>query len=489
MEPASDGATSAEALLKYVRPYGGQYRIEMKRSKHRFSRYGPEPAALAALGAAWHAKLDADGVAPTRQIGKPVAWQSDLGVRWKPLHKTWRSSVYDRLASAVAGVERYKETTGKYRTKDSDVKCAEEKEMLQEQENAEYELEILKRVAANPLLKGLPRAGHANATTEAERTQVHWNVSGNTTPKHMPYRAVVRAYGTRGFGWFHACDQCANLAIDSKNRVNTNTAHLCVRHGGGRRCPGPKDAYECPFGFALQHYDPYDGRCMHCFCSDHPEHPKAIAARSRIHAREQAVVAVLKKEFPGYNWTFDKSYHPKTFLRGMRFRPDARTRVGDRVVLVEIDEDSHRSYLCAKEREREASFVATAGRESTVVMIRFNPDKYVDYAGKKWPTCFLQTTVNPKQQKQWQHRVDTLVDTIRHVCDPDSALPPKQEERPCLMIELFYDNITKTPEEERTAAAAKRNIALNAAKKRAVEAAASTSPAAETGGFTKRARA
>jgi hypothetical protein len=483
MEPASDGATSAEALLKYVRPYFDRSRIALNRAAQHFKKVGLNPLELAEAGAAWHAKLDAEGVAPTREL-KPAVWKSNLGVSWVK-YGSWEGHVHDRLASAAAGKQRIRTTKGRYRTKDSDVECAAEKATLVKQENDEYEADIAKRVAANPLLAGLPRAG---ATTGVERNVVHWNIAGKT--KHSPYRVVVGSNGKHGLGWFRACDRCANHAYDADCNSNTAAAHLCVLHGGGRRCPGTNAGDgNCLFGTAIGRTDPYDGRCMHCFCADQPEHPKAIAARSHLHAREQAVVAVLKKAFPGYNWTFDKSYHPKTFLRGMRFRPDARTRVGDRVVLVEIDEDSHRSYLCAKEREREASFVATAGRESTVVMIRFNPDKYVDYAGKKWPTCFLQTTVNPKQQKQWQHRVDTLVDTIRHVCDPDSALPPKQEERPCLMIELFYDNITKTPEEERTAAAAKRNIALNAAKKRAVEAAASTSPAAETGGFTKRARA
>jgi hypothetical protein len=145
--------------------------------------------------------------------------------------------------------------------------------------------------------------------------------------------------------------------------------------------------------------------------------------------------------------------------------------VGDRVIVVEIDEDSHRGYLCAKEREREVAFVTMSGRESTTVMIRFNPDKYVDYAGKKWPSCFAQFGVAKKQQAQWDDRVQTLIDTMRYVADSANELPPKQEERPCLTVELFYDDVAGTPEAERRRDAKARFCAGEKSKKRAREAA------------------
>jgi hypothetical protein len=251
--------------------------------------------------------------------------------------------------------------------------------------------------------------------------------------------------------------------------MKTCAARWCVQHGGGRRCPGTaEDDGVCPLEHSVHSSDPYDGQCVNCFVIDHPKDPRAEAARSYVKVREQAVVAVLKKAFPGYNWTFDKAFG-RTWVRG-RPRPDARARVGTRVILVEIDENSHRCYLCAKEREREAAFVTMSGRESTVVMIRFNPDQYVDYVGKKWPSCFAQFGVNKKQQAQWDNRVQTLIDTIRYVSDPANALPPKQEERPCLMIELFYDNVAGTPEAERLRDARARVCAIRQSKKRLREA-------------------
>jgi len=114
-------------------------------------------------------------------------------------------------------------------------------------------------------------------------------------------------------------------------------------------------------------------------------------------------------------------------------------------------------------------------------MIRFNPDKYVDVNGVKHKSCFVNNSRSPRQKKQWDARMSTLIDTIRYVADPENELPPKQDERPCLMIELFYDNISKTPEEERAATAKKQFKAISSKKREAAASAnASTSKAPKT---------
>ena len=56
---------------------------------------------------------------------------------------------------------------------------------------------------------------------------------------------------------------------------------------------------------------------------------------------------------------------------------------------------------------------------------------------------------------------------------PDTVLPPKQPARPVLSTELFYDNILKTPEDERVA------TALRAAK--AIEKTEEAEPGARGG--------
>jgi len=205
--------------------------------------------------------------------------------------------------------------------------------------------------------------------------------------------------------------------------------------------------------------DVYKGFCVSCFCRAKPNDDLARRARSNVHAKERVIMPELEVAFPGYKWHYDKRFVHRTFLVGIntRFRPDARVTRGDRVLIVEVDENSHRGYLCEKEREREASFVAQ-NRSKTVVMIRFNPDAYTDYDGNRIPSCFTSPTkdnetthVPPKQKKALEARIRELVETIRTLSDPDFELPPKQEDRPLLICELFYDNVIATPEDKRVA--------------------------------------
>jgi hypothetical protein len=232
---------------------------------------------------------------------------------------------------------------------------------------------------------------------------------------------------------------------------------------------------ECPLGFSvhLGKGDVYDGRCVRCFCASFPDDPRAARARSSVHVREHATTDELKKHFPDYNWVFDKTFSHRTFLVGVstRFRPDARTTQGERVIIIEIDEQSHRGYLCAKEREREESFVKQ-NRNKTVVMIRFNPDEYTDYKGVRHPSCFTRATnerevphVPSKRKADWQARIQELANTVRNVLDPKFPLPPKQPDRPLLICELFYDDVLATPEDRRVAKALAANKAINKRKR------------------------
>ena len=104
-------------------------------------------------------------------------------------------------------------------------------------------------------------------------------------------------------------------------------------------------------------------------------------------------------------------------------RPDAKAVLGKgRLLIVEVDESSHDTYVCAREREREAILAKHAPRGATIHLIRFNPDAY-DCAetGQRVPTCFKYNkeagtmTVNPARQKDWNARLVTLKATIDEI--------------------------------------------------------------------------
>jgi hypothetical protein len=384
-----------------------------------------------------------EGKTKTKKKNLP---QSDTpGVRWDSSTGKWRAYVYDRLKGKGF------HTT--YFVDEADCKTAIA--ALRAEERARFEAEVAKRVAANPKLTGLPRAPAKAA--DATPGTVYWHVYHKTD--YVPYRAVVKGKGGANPQYMPACQDCHHLALPN---VPKGPATHCVQHGGGRRCAG-HDGGGCPLGMSVQKgkYAVYDGLCVGCFCKAKPNDKRAERARSSVHAKERAVTEVLKRAFPDYNWTFDCTFAHRTVLVGVntRFRPDARVTQGDRVLIVEIDEHSHRGYLCAREREREESFVLQ-NRGKTVVMIRLNPDAYTDYAGKRVPSCFTRPTkdnetvhVPDKQKAAWAARMRELVATVRNLLDPDFDLPPKQEDRPLLICELFYDDVVSTPEDKRVARA------------------------------------
>lgn len=275
---------------------------------------------------------------------------------------------------------------------------------------------------------------------------------------YRPYVAVLsgknstRACGKRG---------CCNHAVTNPD---TGEKMWCSQHGGGRRCQGVDKEEGCPLGRAIAEPNSkqaiwYDGLCVKCFCDAFPNEPRAINAKRWFKAREQEVVAVLKEAFPGRHWILDKG-----FAKGVLQRPDMRLNGRHRrIVIVEIDEDSHRSYECAKERAREAVFFANAPLGAEIVMLRFNPDSYEDYDGIKHPSCFKfnPTTgtviVDPKQRKQWRNRCADLISAIKNYLNPETEVPPPEEDRVIFSAELFYDNISGAPVGDAERARAKKH--------------------------------
>jgi hypothetical protein len=271
---------------------------------------------------------------------------------------------------------------------------------------------------------------------------------------------------------------CVQLAI---SRGGDTT--LCIAHGGGQRCIGTTQWGACPTNGSVQTRGPtharYGLRCVPCFCIENPNDAVAANAARFMHFKEQTVMAFVRKAFPDHNWAFDKGYGTKlraVGTRRTRLRPDARTSQGDRVLILEVDEKSHRHELCASERDKEESSVVQAGRGKTVLFIRFNPDEYTDYAGKKHPSCFTHSktgccSLNPKYEAEWIERLEILAQTIDYLLNADE-LPPKQEDRAGLVVELFYAAVADTSEDVRVRRATQARSAMGAAKRASYRAAA-----------------
>ena len=278
-----------------------------------------------------------------------------------------------------------------------------------------------------------------------------------------------------------------NTPYGQQNPQADYAARVVIKTGGGKRgfqwksgcmgalepgkAPGP-----CAYG-GLVSTKLYDFHCVRCFIASYPNDVRAVNAKKFLKAKELAVREYLEATFPDYRWSFDRA-----FAVGVKQRPDALTRTRDRILIVEIDENSHIIEACGKEREREAIF-QRRNKTAEIVMIRFNPDAYVDLVtGKKVPSCFYTSpkenlvTVHPKQKKAWEARLATLANAIRMCIDPThpdylEVLPPKEEGRAFFSFELYYDNINGMTEAQQEAKRSGRTDAYKrAAQKRKAEA-------------------
>lgn len=117
-------------------------------------------------------------------------------------------------------------------------------------------------------------------------------------------------------------------------------------------------------------------------------------------------------------------------------RPDIMVECVTHVVVIEIDENQHRSHENICENKRAMQIFQDIGGNRPIVFIRFNPDGYKDSQGTKHPSCFKfhKTLCVPiiVDKAVWSHRLELLKTRIMH----HLSYVPSSE----VTIEnLFYD--------------------------------------------------
>lgn len=115
-------------------------------------------------------------------------------------------------------------------------------------------------------------------------------------------------------------------------------------------------------------------------------------------------------------------------------RPDLLLDLAFQVIIIEIDEHAHNSYDTTCENKRLME-ISKDLNHRPIVLIRFNPDSYVDVSGKKIPSCFT-TDINgitkpKKDTKEMDKRVSKLIKTITHWIE-------KKTEKTIEQVQLFF---------------------------------------------------
>ncbi len=98
--------------------------------------------------------------------------------------------------------------------------------------------------------------------------------------------------------------------------------------------------------------------------------------------------------------------------------------LGYQVIIIEIDENMHHAYDCSCENKRIME-ISQDVNHRPIVMLRFNPDNYVDKNGKKisspWSVLesgILTTKKTRASIKEWSLRLDCLKRQIEYWSDP-----------------------------------------------------------------------
>lgn len=151
---------------------------------------------------------------------------------------------------------------------------------------------------------------------------------------------------------------------------------------------------------------------------------------SRFKMKEHHILDHLCRYCPDYNFIHDQVIAGGCSKR----KPDLLLECLTHSIVIEIDENQHEDYKCEEKRLME---IFTDLGNRPLVVIRFNPDRYVDAEGQKVHGLFTFGTDNlilEKDSEQVEMRVCVLSQRIRYHMD---NLPIRE-----LTIEkLYYDHL------------------------------------------------
>ena len=163
-----------------------------------------------------------------------------------------------------------------------------------------------------------------------------------------------------------------------------------------------------------------DGYCIRCFSYLNPDNKLVKYFKTK----ERAVADFILEEFPNFSWNYDKKIPDGCSRR----RPDFLLDLGNQVIIIEVDEFQHEDYSCENKRLME---ISSDLNHRNLVMIRFNPDKYINKNNEKIKSCWKDGKI--LKNSYWNERLNNLKDTINYwlINETDKMIE---------IINLFYDN-------------------------------------------------
>jgi hypothetical protein len=212
------------------------------------------------------------------------------------------------------------------------------------------------------------------------------------------------------------CKECGGSEICEHQKRKS----LCKECGGKSLCK----AAHCTTIASNKRYNGYCLRCCIFLCPD-------IEVSRNYKTKEKAVADYIMSKFSQYHWICDK----RVTNGCSRRRPDLFLNLGEKVLMIEIDENKHVSYDCSCENKRLMELSQDVGF-LPIIFLRFNPDAY--RSGQVGITsCWTINNqgicvVKKTKEKEWMTRLECLKAQVDYWLE-------NATEKTVEVIELFYD--------------------------------------------------
>lgn len=196
--------------------------------------------------------------------------------------------------------------------------------------------------------------------------------SEETTNVEIQYKGTNQQckHGTRKT----RCKECGGGSLCKHNRQR----YSCTLCGSAMTCKANKQTMCTTFGNKK-----YDGYCLRCYIHLFPDKP--VTRNYKI--KEKYVTDSIQEFLKEYNNSLEFSLD-KSIGGCSAKRPDMFIELYTHVIVVEIDENQHKSKdYTSCDTAREVVLLNDVA-ERPCVFLRFNPDSYNDSDGKHHKSCF-----------------------------------------------------------------------------------------------------
>ena len=216
------------------------------------------------------------------------------------------------------------------------------------------------------------------------------------------------------------CKECGGSSICIHDKIKSH----CKECGGSQLC-------NSTFCETRKNTNKkYNGYCARCYIHLFPDEPISRNYKTK----EYAVLEFIRNNYTEHTWINDK------IIEGgcSKKRPDIFLDLMTHNIIIEIDENQHKSYDNCELKRINLLFEDLGDRH--IVFIRFNPDDYLDKDNNKITSCWSidrngLSSVKKSKKNEWEYRLNTLKNTVDEILHIDNI----EISNPITYINLFYD--------------------------------------------------